>query len=140
MAQQSALEAVATAVYGLLNVAGYTSLSGIYNDIPQNPTMPYTLLGNYRELRRDSTFQVPGKNVAFDVHVVVNADTNAGELKGMQIVSKAIELVHDQRPTVTNHGLIRLSYERTESFSELVNGVRFLNHVALFEAWVDQTA
>ena len=134
---RSGIKVLGDAVYALLNVAGFTALStgGVYNDVPQGTALPYTMFGNFIETRWDSMGQ-PGKQITFDVHVVSQFE---GDKEATEIASKAIELLHYQRPTVSGHTCVVIQYEQTVMFEELVNGILTRHHVAMFRALLDQT-
>lgn len=109
MAQQSAIEAVLTAVYTALNVAAMTALCTVHNGVPQTATFPYLRTGDAVENREDC-MGAPGKSVLVRLHVF---SQERSDLESARIVSKAIELLHYQALTVAGHTLIASQYQQT---------------------------
>lgn len=136
MAEQSALEAVLTAVYGALNVAGMTALCGVYNGVPQASTFPYLRIGEASEQREDCMGQ-PGKAVTVRLHVF---DQGATDLRIVRILSKAIELLHYAALTVAGHVLVMSQYQQSYAAgTENIAGVETRHHVAEFLIVVRQS-
>ena len=138
MAQQSALVPVMTAVYTALNVAGMTALAtgGVHNGLQSSVAYPFVRIGSATEVREDCMGQ-PGKDVTVRVHVFDNAST---DLAILQIVSKAIELLHYQTFAVSGHTLVCSQYQQTyDAGTENINGREVRHHIAEFTVTVRQS-
>jgi hypothetical protein len=135
---QSAIDATLLAVYTALNVAGMTALATVYNGVPQGTAFPYAYVGSVTENRLDC-FQKPGKDLTVQVHAF---STTNGDTEAAAIVSKAIELLHYQTLTVTNHTLIGCQYEQTiDAGANEEDGIGLVRHlVASFRVQLEQTA
>jgi hypothetical protein len=143
MAHQSAINATLTAFYAALNVAGMTALAtgGVFNGVPQRASFPYVWIGSVTENRLDC-FQKPGKDLTVQVHVFTTDAASVGDKAAADIVSKAIELLHYQALTVTNHTLIACQYEQTfDAGADVEDGIGMVRHlVASFRVQLEQTA
>lgn len=136
MAHLSAMEAVLTAVYTALNVAGMTALCSVHNGVPQSTTFPYLRTGDAVE-RREDCMGAPGKAVIVRLHVFSQARS---DLESSRIISKAVELLHYSALTVSGHTLIASQYQQTfDAGTENVGAIETRHKVAEFEITVRQT-
>lgn len=138
MAQQSAAEAVLTAVYTALNVAGMTAIAtgGVHNGLPPSVSYPFVRIGDVTETREDCMGQ-PGKDVLVRVHAFDNGRT---DLKIARVLSKAVELLHYVALTVSGHTLVCSQFQQSfPAGTENINGVEVRHHVAEFLITVRQT-
>lgn len=135
MPHKTAIVDVMNACYGALNVAGMTALAPVYNHVPQGTSVPYVVLGSPTEARFDA-MQSPGKELTIQVHVVSGY---RGDAQAATILSKAIELLHYARPTVSGHTLIAIQYESGDSYTELVEGQEYRHLIGTFRVRVEQS-
>lgn len=130
----SALPAILTAFYSALNVAAFTALStgGVFNHVPQGTVAPYTLIEDPTENRQD-LMRNPGRNCTVRVHVV---STASSDLEALNILSKAIELLHYQKLAIAGFVRMAIQFENSSSYRELVNGVTTTHLVGVFRVQV----
>lgn len=135
MAQQSALEAVLTALYSALNVAGMTALCSVHNGVPASTAYPYLRIGEAVEAREDC-MGAPGKDVLVRLHVF---SQERSDLQITRIVSKAVELLHYGSLSVSGHTLISCQYQQAyPGGTENIGSVETRHHVAEFRVLVRQ--
>ena len=137
MAHLSALEAVLTAVYTALNVAGMTAVcaGGVHNGVPATTVFPYLRIGEAVETREDC-MGAPGKDVLVRLHVF---SQERSDLQTMRIVSKAVELLHYAAVSVAGHVLMACQYQQTYAAgTENIGSVETRHHVAEFRILVRQ--
>ena len=136
----SALSPVSVAVYGLLNVSGLTTLAtgGVYDDVPQGTAFPYVWYEVQEQDRRGlGTGGLP--EVALRVHTF---STYQGMSQAQSINAKVIELLKDQALTVSGYAMCGHVFydESVLLLDQDLNGVKVNELVALFRAFVEQTA
>lgn len=133
-----ALSPLLAAVFALLNVSAVTDLAtgGVWDEPPQNTAMPYVFLQAPNGQRWDA-MRSPGTDATFDVHVVSNFP---GKTQALAILDQVIRLVDGERPTVEGQTVVRLRWDRTETYRdpELVNGVPVYHAVGMCSALLDQ--
>ena len=138
MPHRTAIADLLKATYGALNVSAFTNLAtgGLYNHVPQASSFPYARIDAASEIR-DDHFGQPGKSVLVQVHVF---SQYRGDLEALDIVSKAIELLHYVAHSVDNHTLVTMQYDQTTpAGDELLDGVLTGHWVAQFRALVEET-
>lgn len=138
MAHLSAIDAVLTALYTALNVAGMTALAtgGVYTNVPQKTAFPYVRLDSPTENRLD-TMGRAGKTVSVQVHIFSD---NSGPTQAAGILSKAIELLHYQTISVTGHTVLAVQYQTGfDAGDEVINGVSVYHYVGIFDVIVQQS-
>ena len=138
MPQQSAIEAVLTAVYAALNVAAMTALAtgGVHNGLPATVSYPFVRIGDCTETREDCMGQ-PGKDVLVRVHVFAQGRT---DLAVSRILSKVNELLHYATFAVTGHTLVSSQFQQSfPAGTENINGVEVRHHEAEVLVTVRQT-
>lgn len=107
--------ALQTAIFTTLSAnAALTGLLGgprIYDDAPQAAAFPYITFG--QSLIRDaSTSTEPGDEHVFTIHVWSRAH---GRREAQAILDQVRGLLHDQPLPLTNHRLINLRHEFSDS-------------------------
>lgn len=128
------------AVYPILNVGTFTAVAtgGLHHgQAPQKTPMPYGVLqapGGYPGVQSMGN---PGEEVRFQLRAVSNAPDYA---EALAVIELAKQLLDGERPTVTNHLVLRLWWENTVTYAdpELINGVPVWNAVSQWCALVDQ--
>jgi len=142
----SAIEPVLTAVIaklrsstGLVALLSTGTTGSVFNDVPQNATMPYVEVGGAVETRWDSVGCF-GKKVTFLVKAVTNGDVERGDKKGAQILNACIGALHFQPLSITNHFHSGTAYDGSDGpYTELVSGVRIRHTPGLFRVQVVQS-
>lgn len=133
---QSALEPIATAIFGILNGAlSFTSLSPIYNSVPQGSVPPYTILENFTETPWN-TMREFGKTCTIQLHTVSQA---LGDQEGLRIHNAARALLDYQTFAVSGHRLVQCKFESGDHWKEeAVGGVVTRHHVSIYRVDVTQ--
>jgi uncharacterized protein DUF3168 len=136
-ASMSALEPIATAIYGALNgAAGFTALSSILNDVPQGTAAPYTVLENFTEAPWN-TMREYGKTVTFQLHTVSQA---RGDQEGFRIQSAARTVLDYQKFATTSHQMVQCKFESGDHWKEeAIGGVITRHHVSIYRVDVWQS-
>jgi hypothetical protein len=142
MTRRDATKELLGAVYPLLNVAAFTAVatSGLFHgQAPQETAPPYGVLQAPASYDALQVMQGHGQEIRFQLRAV-SAGLDYAE--ALAIIGAALPLLDDQRPTLTNHLVLRLWWEWTQCYPdpELVNGVPVYNAVAQFRALVDQVS
>jgi len=132
-----ALSPVSAAVFTALNVAALTALTpgGMGDDIPQPATFPFVWSEvQERDVRGLGRGSLP--EVAVRVHAF---STYEGAREAQQITAKVIELLKDQRLTVSGYTQCgEVFYDETVTLpNEAINGVKCYELVALFRIYVE---
>ena len=140
-AAQSALEAIATAIYAALNgAAAFTALSPILNAVPQGTAKPSRYLRTSPR-RRGTRCTSPGKSCTFQLHTVTEDGTQTGDLQGFRIQSAARGVLDYQKFAVTNHTMVQCKWENADHWKEeLVAGVVVRHFISIYRVDVAQTA
>jgi len=130
------------AVYPILNVGTLTAVAtgGLYHgQAPQKTLLPYGVLQSPSSAPGVQSMGNPGEEVEFELRAV-SAGLDYAE--ALQIIELAKQLLDGERPTLTNHLVLRLWWKWTQTYPdpELVNGVPVWNSVARFCALVDQVS
>ena len=134
---RSAMEPVAEAIYGLLNVSGMTALAtgGIYDDVPQDTDFPvvwYTV----RESDIPGTFGQVFFACRVGVHVFSQYQ---GSQQAQTIINKAVELLRNQTPSMSNFTALELiHWSSTGLPDEDINGVKTKHLMAEFQVVVSE--
>jgi hypothetical protein len=137
MPHRSAIEAITDAVMNALNVTAMTTLAtgGVFNYKPASPTYPYVRVGDPSERRLD-VMQRAGKECTIQVHV---HSTSADDRQSAQIISKAVELLHEQPLTVSGHTLVGVQYATGyDAGPQLVGSTEVKHFVGVFRIQVQQ--
>jgi Protein of unknown function (DUF3168) len=136
----SALEPIATAIYGALNGAGaFTALSPILNDVPQGQAAPYTVLENFTEAPWN-TMREYGKTVTFQLHTITKDDVERGDRAGFRIQSAARTVLDYQKFTTTSHQMVQCKFESGDHWKEeAIGGVVTRHHVSIYRVDVWQS-
>lgn len=114
---------VQQAIYDYLYNARYgspvllsTSVSGIFDIVPDSQAFPYITIGNMTTID-DSTQGIAGQEITLTVHVWDQAESR---LRIKQITAQIIELLHHAALTPTGspqlHNLINIMYEFSDLF------------------------
>lgn len=136
-----ALAPVSDGIYATLNVAGLTALVGtrIYDDVPQGVAFPYVW---YEVSERDQRGMGTGgfPEVELRVHVFHSQAIYRGMEGAQNIIAKVIELLRDQRLTVTGYNQAgRVFYDETLTLADQeINRVKVHELVALFRIYVEE--
>lgn len=122
---------LSVAIYGLLNVAAFTALSSIVDDVPESPTGTFT----WYAVRPDP-IRTFGKDLA-DCEIRLRIfSPYAGMKQAQAVLAQAIALLHEPAtpPTITGWTYIAGFYTGTciQLPEELVGGVKFKRLDALF--------
>jgi len=134
---KSALEPASEAVYTLLNVTAMTNLAtgGVYQDVPQDTAFPY-LAFEVRETDTNGTLGQIFYQVGVDVHVWSQYE---GNQEADRIVSKAVELMTYQTPSMSNFTAILIVHDGSNAFPDLdINGVATKHLVSEFTMTVSE--
>lgn len=112
----SALIPVLTSVRTLLNVASYLALStgGLYNDVPERSSFPYTTVGDATE----APFAAFGNHGASCTLVVKFFSQFRGDLQAMQMANEARLLLDQQVITVAGYVSAFIAHELTQTVEE----------------------
>ncbi len=137
--RRSADEAVVTAVVTALKAStGVSALvsTRVYNNVPQDTTYPYVVVSLPSAVRMD-TFGRFGGLAAVELRAVSQA---RGDQEGIQILDQVVRTLDFTRPTLTAQTMLGLAYDRSERYSEVINGIVTRHHVASFRAWTEQSS
>ena len=136
---RSSLEPVSEAVYGLLNVSAMQALAtgGIYEDVPQDTSYPFVWY-TVRENDVDGTFA----QVFFDCRVTVHAFSQyEGNQENQTIINKAVDLLRNQTPSVTNFTALQLIHNSSTGLpDEDINGIKTKHMMCEFQLTVSEDA
>jgi len=139
--RRGGLRGLMAAVYPLLNVSTLTTVStgGVFQGIaPQGTAKPYTVIEAPRS-EKWNAMQQSGEDDRFYVRAVSERG-DYGE--ALSIIAVVIQLLDGERPSITNHLTVSLSWEDTRVFPdpEMVNGVPVFHALAEFRSLVDQVS
>src|SRR3954471_83420 len=108
---QSALEAIATAIYAALNgAATFTALSPITNAVDQGTAKPYTALENFTEVPWNTMGEY-GKTCTFQLHTVTEDGATRGDQQGFRIQNAARGVLDYKKFAVTNHTMVQCKWD-----------------------------
>lgn len=108
---QKAIHATLAADTGLLALLGS---SRIYDHAPQAPEFPYVTLAAF-SAREWATGTEPGTEITFTVHIW---SRGAGHKQAHLIADIIHAALHDTALTLTNHHLVNLRHESSETRRE----------------------
>ena len=136
--RRSPVEAVLTGIVtALKNSTGVTGLAtgGVYNNVPQSTTYPYVVVTSPTD-RREDTFGRFGASIMVDVKAV---SQYPGDKEPSQIIDQCIRTLNFQPPSTTQHTVLGVTWNNSERYSEVVNGIVTRHHVASFYVWSEQS-
>jgi hypothetical protein len=138
MAFVSAIDQVMTAIVGALKVPAMEALApgGIYTGVPQGTALPYVRVDSASETRLD-TMGRAGRTVTIQVHAFSDY---RGPKRAMQIISKAVELLHYATLSVGGHTTLAVQYQTgLDAGDEVIDGQAVYHYVGMFDVLVQQT-
>ena len=139
MAHKTSAKEILTATFTALNVSGMTSLlgaTGVTNTFPQDPTYPYVRLESPSGSRWD-TFGKAGKERFVFVHVFSQAK---GDDEVIDVLDKALELLHYVALSVSGHDLVRYQFDGDfDGADEVIQGVQTVHKIARFKVNVQES-
>jgi hypothetical protein len=134
------VEAVLTSVIAALkNSTGVTGLAtgGIYNDVPQGTTFPYVEVTS-PTTRKVDTFGRFGAETIVNVKAVSQA---RGDQDAMRILDQCIRTLNFATLSLQSpQASLGITWENSDRYLEVVNGIPTRHHVGIFRAWSEQTA
>lgn len=134
------LSAVATAVYGALNVAALTSLApgGVHDDVPQDASFPFVLVEVSEEAQHGGFGTRSGQGALPEVRIRAHVySTYEGRRQQQVIVDKVIELLQTP-PAVSGYSAWEIFHDQTIPMEDdLVAGVKVKELMATFRLYVE---
>jgi hypothetical protein len=129
------LTAMVTTLKGSTGVTGLAT-GGVYNNVPQNTPYPYVEVTAPTDRRQD-TYGRFGASTLVDVKVV---SQYRGDQEAARILDQCIRALDFQKPTMSGHTCLGISWEGNERFAEEVAGVVTRYHVATCRVWTEQSS
>jgi hypothetical protein len=138
-ARRSPVEAVLTAIVSTLRAsAGVSAIAtgGVYNNVPQGTAFPYLEVSCPSDRPVDTCGRF-GAELLVDVKAVSQA---FGDQEPSRMLDQAIRALNFQRPTLSEHETLGVTWESGDRFREVVNGIITRHHVATFRVWTQQSS
>ena len=139
MARRSSIDAVlAGIVTTLKNSTGVTGTvsTRVYTNVPQDTPYPYLVVTSPTD-RREDTMGRFGSSVLVDVKAV---SQYAGDKEAAQLTDQCIRALDFVNPSLSGHSAIGVTWEGSDRFQEVVNGIPTRHHVASFRVWTEQSS
>jgi hypothetical protein len=139
MARRSSVDAtLAAIVLALKSSTGVTGLAtgGIFNNVPQNTPYPYVVVTSPTDRREDTCGRF-GSVLLVDVKAVSQYD---GDKEAAGILDQCIQALNFQKPAASGHTVLGMTWENSERFQEVVNGIPTRHHVATLRVWTEQSS
>lgn len=142
MRRRSPVEAVLTGVVSTLRAStGLTGLlgssTGVYNNPQQGASMPHVIVTSPTDSRMDTMSRF-GSELQVQVRAVSDA---RGDQQAAQVLDRAIDALNFATiATTAPYASLGVSWDQSERYSEVVNGVVVRHHVGLFRVWAEQTS
>ena len=140
MIRQVPTEAVITAVVSTLNnstdVTGLAT-GGVFNNVPQGTAFPYVEVTSPTERRFDTASR-------FGAEVLVNikaVSQGRGDQEASRILDRCVRALNFAQLTLTSpQASLGITWENSERYADVINGVTTRYHVGMFRVWTEQTA
>ena len=137
--RRSPVEAVLTGIVTALRAStGVSALAtgGIYNNVPQDTGYPYLVVTSPTDRRMDTMGRF-GASVIVDLKAVSQYQ---GDREAAQILDHCQRALNFQPPSTTGHQILGVTWDSSDRYQEVVNGIPTRTHVATFRAWTEQSS
>jgi len=109
---------------------------GIYNNVPQGTDYPYVEVTSPTD-RREDTYGRFGAALLVDVKAISQSQ---GDQEAARIQDQCVRALNFQPLATTTHTTLGITWESSDRFAEIVNGIRTRYHVGTFRVWTEQTS